>query len=98
MWEVALPDDVTYIDLAIEPDGQSRWRVLSDGEVIARGVDYLKAIHIALKRVRRVAVGGKAAIQLRGMSCEEELQDRLAEAAARWRFPPWWLNCEWHIV
>jgi hypothetical protein len=94
---MVIPDKVTFFDLVIEPEGGLQWRALSNGEVIARGVDYLKAIHIALKRVRQAAVQGRAVIRLHGIG-EEELKDRLAEEKARWHYPQWWRNCEWHFV
>jgi len=49
-------------------------------------------------RVRQAAVKGQVVIRLHGISGEEELQDRLAEERARWCYPQWWLNCEWHLV
>jgi hypothetical protein len=85
------------LDFVIVPEGQFRYRLVSDGELVASGVDRFKAIQIALKRVRQAAVKGPVVIRFRGVSGEDELQDRLAEARATRLYPAWWENCEWHL-
>jgi hypothetical protein len=86
-----------FLDFEIIPDGQCHYKLVSSGTVVASDADRLKVIHIAMKRIRQVAVKGPVVIRIRGID-QAELQDRLWDAKRRWQYPEWWCNCEWQLT